>query len=202
MVGFFRTKYENILDKLPLPWDDNEFLWADAHTAYGVTNIITQDDFMLEGRMLAHCLGTKKADDWNVWHRMFSIRDDMGVPHATILATRNPQKSPYGMCRDLVTGSPMEVDGENLWVLQVRGRGDALAMLDFHRIARRFFLAHNGYIRVTERNLDDIVRHNRPDKDMAYHFEYKYDPRPFAAYDYTWQDVERDEEARQKGLVH
>lgn len=194
--------YEDLTELLPIQWDNPDFLWVDKHTAYGVCEIITQDDFQQEGLLLAHCLGTKRADDWNVWHRMFSIRDREGLPHATILTTRNPKESPYGFCRDLGTGYPMSYDGEQLWILQVRGRGDHIAYIDFHRIARRFYRDHEGRIPVSDSNMDHLLSEAGEDRDFAYHFDYKYDPWPFRQhYNFTWKDVEKVEAARKEGLV-
>lgn len=202
IIQGLRKRYEDILQMLPLGWDADKMIWQDKHSAYGITNVVTQNDYGIEGKMLAHCLGTKRAEHFNGAHRVFSIRDPEGVPHATILTTRNPQESPYGMCRDLATGMPMYLDDEKLWVLQVRGRDDALAMLDFHRIARRWYIDYGGILRVGERNLDDLVRSNRPDRDEAYHFEYKYDPAPSRKWNWTWEDEEKYEKAKAEGLVH
>lgn len=194
-----RRKWENLIDWLPLPWDNNVPIWSDPESAYVVTPILTQKDYELEGKLLAHCLGTKHAEEWNKIHRMFSIRDPEGVSHATILGTTSRNQSPYGICQDLFTGNPMEIKGEHIWVLQVRGREDTLAMLPFHRIARGFFAVHGGKFTVSDRNMD-LICESHCDKDFKYHFEYKWNPAPFSRFNFTWQDMKRVEEARKEGI--
>jgi hypothetical protein len=191
----------NVLEMLPLGWDNKEVLWQDTETAYQVVRCSTQNDMEIEGRMLAHCLGTKEAEHWaEEGHRVFSIRGPEGVPHATILTCTDTGRSPYGFCRDLFTSEPMVVEGEQLWVLQVRGRADKLAHSAFHGVARRFYSEHKGVLRCTTGVLDAICE-DQGDDDVPYHFFYRYDPMPFRRFNFKWHDAMRVQEARKKGDI-
>lgn len=192
-------QYEDLYDWLPLPWENNEPVWWDTRSAYVVTDIITQADFELEGKLLAHCLGTKNALEWNKVHRMFSIRGPEGLPHATILCVYNGKTSPYGACADLTSSEPFKIDGKKLRVLQVRGRDDDLAAVQFHRIARRFYKAHGGKIRTNDKRLDALC-HKYSDNDTAYHFELMWNPRPWERFNFNYQNQLRVEEAKRKGI--
>ena len=109
---------------------------------------------------------------------MYSLRDTLGVPHATILCVRDGEYSPYGPCWDIGSKLPFmpEPLGQQLRILQVRGRNDALAMAPYHAITREWYAQNGGTLQVS---LDKFVKLilKVGDDDYAYHFRYKLDER-------------------------
>lgn len=142
----------------------------------------SQWDYELEGFYLAHCLGTKNYDDFAKAHVVYSLRDGLGYPHATILCVRPEEYSPYGACWDVGSRYEFAPEGESLRILQVRGRNDDLAMAPFHAIVRDWYILHGGQIdsRILSR-IDEVIW-REGDSDWNYHFRYLLDERnPF-----TW----------------
>src|SRR5438105_739592 len=110
---------QDLLTMTPLPWEEREVVYKEGeHT---IERLRTQWDYELEGYMLAHCLGTKNAETFGKHHYVFSVRDNAGIPHATVLCVRRGKRSPYGGCADLGTNNHMKFEGKKLRVLQVRG---------------------------------------------------------------------------------
>lgn len=169
-----RHRLQDLRDILPLPWEDAKVV-AEID-GYDVCAVRTPFDYGLEGYLLAHCLGTKD-DEFREKHRVYSIRDRNGVSHCTILyycgASRN--ESPYGICDDFGSSRPgRDGNGQELHLLQVRGREDQIAHPDYHEIARRFHETLGGEILVPEDALDAYCSRNG-DKDYRYHDDYTLD---------------------------
>lgn len=165
----------------PIPWENPQVVWTHPEGAYSVVLCDTQWDYALETYFLAHCLGTKDYREFSDAHVVYSIRDQFGIPHATILCQRNGKLSPYGTCYDLGTAeyfrphhrgtpkleSPMRV-------LQVRGRNDDLAMLPYLELAQQWFVAMGGNPKIPFRKWNQAV-YRHMDTDFEYHFCYLLD---------------------------
>lgn len=115
--------YIKVLEK---PWENPEVVhdFGDGRT---VVRVQTPWDYCLESWFLDHCLCSKHFETFEVGHRVFSVRDRWGIPHATILCLLPGVTSPYSGCADLHTVDYYRIGGENLRILQVRGREDRLA---------------------------------------------------------------------------
>lgn len=167
-----------------VPWENPASVWNTSDGAYSIQRCDTAWDYALEGWYLAHCLGTKDYEQFSKAHVVYSLRDRLGIPHATILCVRPEEYSPYGRCWDIGSGRVFtpESSEPDLRVLQVRGRHDAIAMPIFHAIVRAWYVAHGGYIEV---EIAALVRYlqREGDDDFAYHFRYLMDERDNA---FTW----------------
>jgi hypothetical protein len=128
----------------------------------------------MEGYLLAHCIGTKDADEFGKAHRVFSLRDKLGVSHCTVLLQRDNTWSPYGGSRDLLTNSPMTLGKDKYFVLQVRGREDELARWEYYWMVLQWYLAHGGKCNVQYGKLQQAVEHVQ-DSDLKYHYGYALD---------------------------
>ena len=163
---------QDLLRDMPPPWEQRDVV--DTFGAYTVERVSTQWDYELEGFYLAHCLGTKDADEFNRIHRVFSIREaELGIPHATILAVKKGKQkhSPYGICSDLGSHANCMVRGDKLRVLQVRGRHDALARPEFLSVAAAFYCSRGGRLRVPLQAIQKFAE-RKGDQDVLYHYHF------------------------------
>lgn len=108
------------------PWENPEVLHT-FRDQWTIVRVQTPWDYCLETWYLDHCLGSKHFETFELGHRVFSLRDTYGIPHATILGILPDITSPYMGCSDLLTTDFFNIGGENLRILQVRGREDDLA---------------------------------------------------------------------------
>lgn len=108
------------------PWENPEELHA-FDNGWKIVRVQTEWDYGLETWFLDHCLGTKHFATFEIGHRVFSLRDDYEVPRATILGLLSEKTSPYMTFSDLCTMDYFSIGGEEMRILQVRGRNDALA---------------------------------------------------------------------------
>lgn len=177
-------KYVNLLKKGKPPWESPSIQWKNPDGAYAMTEVKTQWDFQLEGYYLAHCLGTKNAAEFLVAHRVFSLRDKLGYPHATILLLKEGAYSPYEASHDLLTDHTLKLKvpfgsktrDQRYRVLQVRGRTDDIARWEYYSIVRDWFAAHGGrFPRSHPRG--DVKRAvlKMQDTDVKYHYAYMLD---------------------------
>src|SRR3954462_1281928 len=116
--------------RMSIPWEKPEVV-HDFDDGWKIVRVQTAWDYGIEGWFLDHCLGTKHFDTFEQGHRVFSLRDRYDVPHATILCLLPEIVSPYMGCADLGVADYFGIEGENLKILQVRGRKDALARPEF-----------------------------------------------------------------------
>jgi hypothetical protein len=163
----------DLADFLPIPWDGRASIHS-PEPGYTVEKIVTDFDFGLEGYLLGHCLGTKDVPDFKKNHELYSIRDVDGIPHATILYARDRKGSPYGSCDDFMHSTPARIFGEDMHLLQVRGRHDRIAARPYHRMARKFHKAYTGRILASETHLD-IRCMWIGDRDWSYHNKWKFE---------------------------
>jgi hypothetical protein len=185
-------------------WEQYAVQWSTPDGAYSMVEVKTQWDFELEGYFLAHCLGTKKSVEFNVAHRVFSLRDKLGLPHATILLQRTGVHSPYGVSRDLLTDKPVKLGLENptsYQVLQVRGREDRIARWEYYAIVRSWYLKHGGKFPVnrpvgTVRRLVTAVQ----DDDLKYHYGYLLD-EAVNWFDWAYWHTSRADRLAELGMV-
>jgi len=155
------------------PWERPDVVWKSG--PYSIVKCDTQWDYQLETYYLAHCLGTKDYDGFSRAHVVYSLRDELGYPHATILCVREDEYSPYGRCWDIGSYEYFTPEpGENLRVLQVRGRYDDIAMPIYHAIAREWYIQFGGKIQVDEAKLVTFLERTGDD-DWNYHFRYLLD---------------------------
>lgn len=160
-----------------VPWESRRVVWNEPLGAYTIEALESQWDYALEGFFLAHCLGTKDYDEFSLSHKAYSVKDEMGFPHATILCGIADVWSPYGRSADIGTVEPFWPElasGPELNVLQVRGRCDALAMLPFHKMVREWYEDRGGKLQVADSTIDAAVA-RLGDDDVEYHFEYRLD---------------------------
>jgi hypothetical protein len=157
------------------PWEKREVVGRIDD--YTIERVQTPKDYGTETVFLWHCLGTKNFERFEIGHRVFSLRDKHGIPHATILTLKPNVVSAYGSCADLGVIDNMNVGGEALRVLQVRGRNDELAAPRFLRIAGKWWEECSG------RQIPDGVKHTTAlqahifgDSDMNYHLNYQMEP--------------------------
>lgn len=174
-----KTAYTDMLEKwgAGVPWESREVVWKEPHEAYTIEILNSQWDYAMEGFFLAHCLGTKDFDAFSKSHRAYSVRDEMGFPHCTILCAYEGQFSPYGASTDIGTIEPFwpeKAEGPELNVLQVRGRTDDLAMLVFHKMVREWYEERGGKLQVPDSTMDRVVL-KQGDDDAMYHFAYMLD---------------------------
>src|SRR6266550_2466101 len=79
-----------------IPWESPEVVWTTPNAPYTIVKCNSQWDYELEGWYLGHCLGTKNYVEFSKAHVAYSLRDRLGIPHATILCLRQEEYSPYG----------------------------------------------------------------------------------------------------------
>lgn len=198
----------SLLSKGKPPWEQYVVQWATEDGAYSIVEVNTQWDYELEGYLLAHCLGTKNATEFNVAHRVFSLRDRLGFPHATILLNRMGVHSPYGASRDLLTSAPMKLkeDGQKFpiryYVLQVRGREDQIARWEYYAIVRDWFRKHGGRF-TPKRDVDDVRRAvmHAMDRDVKYHYGYLLDESA-NFFTWAWWNTPQAHRLAELGLVN
>lgn len=159
---------------LERPWEEEIPVWEAPRGGYRLEEIRTQWDYELEGYFLAHCLGTKDADEFNKAHRVFSLRDRFRIPHCTVLLQRNDTWSPYGQSADLGTEHPCYIDDDPYWVLQVRGRNDDVARWEFYKLVLQWFMQHGGKLEVPAATLMRRIG-VIGDRDLKYHYGYFLD---------------------------
>lgn len=178
------NKLVSMLEKGKPPWEKCVQNWETKDGAYSIVEVSTQWDYELEGYYLAHCLGTKNAEEFNIAHRVFSVRDKLGFPHATILLQRMGIHSPYGQSRDLLTDAPMRLDESDskfpirYYVLQVRGREDKLARWEYYRLVREWYVQNGGQFREGKKRPLALIRKavmHAQDPDVKYHYGYLLD---------------------------
>lgn len=164
---------KDLTDWMPFPWEQREVVAEmDGHE---VVTVVTPHDFALEGFLLAHCLGTKNVPEFLQNHRIFSVRDKNGVPHCTILYTFNREHSEYGKSDDFAASLPGVWKGKGMHLLQVRGRVDDLARVEYHRIARAVHRhVMKGDIEIPDVHLDRWCI-GMGDRDTIYHRGYRID---------------------------
>lgn len=163
----------NLLD-MEVPWEKPTVVWKDNSEAYALTDVTTQWDYGMEGYLLAHCIGTKDADEFNKAHRVLSLRDKLGISHCTVLLQRDHTWSPYGNSADMLTRKPLTLDGDKFFVLQVRGREDNLARWEYYKLIRQWYIENGGKIN------GPYAKHRAAvlcfqDRDMKYHYGYMLD---------------------------
>jgi hypothetical protein len=183
----------DLLAESPLPWEERATVAKSG--AYTFERVRTQWDYELEGFLLAHCLGTKDAHEFNLNHEVFSIRQaDTGIPHATILCVKKGKSSPYGRCSDLGTHKPFRPrkDGYKLRVLQVRGRNDVLAKPEFLGLAMRWYVFGGGKPRISLELLQEYAARKGDDDDL-YHYCGLLDER---TNEYNWAHWRKEEHAQ------
>lgn len=198
-------KLVSLLEKGKPPWEESIVQWSTEDGAYSMHEVRTQWDYELEGYFLAHCLGTKDADEFNKAHRVLSLRDRLGYPHATILLQRVGKFSPYGQSRDLLTDDPVRLKEPNKraliahTVLQVRGREDAIARWEYYALVRHWYTQHGGRFRDKSKT-PDLVRRavmSHSDRDIKYHYGYLLDE---SANFFTWSHWHYDLQKKYKAL--
>lgn len=159
------------------PWENPAPVWKSQSGAYSIVKCDTQWDYQLETYYLAHCLGTKDYNAFSRAHMVYSLRDELGIPHATILCVRPDEYSPYGMSWDIGSYHTFDPEpGEQaLRILQVRGRQDDLAMECYHSIVRDWYTQFGGEVpkRVIPKIVAFCALHG--DSDVNYHFRYLLD---------------------------
>lgn len=182
-------KLKNLLAEGAPEWDQRVQVWGNRTGSYSIEEVRTQQDFQKETYYLAHCLGTKRAESFNQVHRVFSVRDSLGFPHATILLQRDGTYSPYGDSRDMYTNKTMLIGNRHYHVLQVRGREDRLSRPEFFTMAAEWYESCGGKL---ENPLGEIQRMllRRGDQDVNYHYRYLLD-ESVNHFLYTWEDEER-----------
>lgn len=204
------SKFVSLLEKGKPPWEKCVVNWVTDDGAYSMVEVTTQWDFELEGYYLAHCLGTKNADEFNVAHRVFSLRDRLGFPHATILLQRIGRFSPYGQSRDLLTDSPVLLKEEGSKfpvrynVLQVRGREDQIARWEYYALVRDWYTQHGGVFRKSKNRSLDLVRRavvHAQDKDIKYHYGYLLD-ESVNFFTWSYSNTDTAERLAELGLVN
>lgn len=175
MIRRYRQGLRDI-SNVEIPWENPFEVWEDPSGAYTVQRCASQWDWWLESYFLAHCLGTKNYEEFSKNHVVYSIRDKVGVPHATILCVREDCYSPYGRCWDIGSVQIFTPEEEPLRVLQVRGRNDAIAHPIFHAIARDWYVRYGGRIEAPIESIVNVVM-KLGDDDLDYHFRYMLDER-------------------------
>lgn len=175
-------KLVSLLDKGKPPWEKYAVHWETLDGAYQIVEVTTQWDYELEGYFLAHCLGTKNADEFGMAHRVFSVRDKLTYPHATILLNKVGAYSPYGASSDLLTTYTMKLPAPDTGrdiaykVLQVRGREDRVARWEYYSIVRQWFRTHGGkFPKDKPASLVHRALMNVQDPDVKYHYGYLLD---------------------------
>lgn len=166
------SSLRNLREHLPVPWENPEVVWEHPDAPYSIAKCDTPWDYGTEGYFLAHCLGTKDYHEFSEAHMVYSLRDALGIPHATILCLREDHHSPYGACWDIGSVLPfMPEPGNPMRILQVRGRYDDVAMIPYHRMVRDWFVDQGGELSV---QIDDFERvlARYQDTDTDYHFRY------------------------------
>lgn len=199
------SKLVSLLDKGRPPWEESIVQWATENGAYSLYEVNTQWDYELEGYFLAHCLGTKKAAEFNVAHKVLSLRDKLGYPHATVLLNRLGKYSPYGASRDLLTDEPVKLDDPSAKfpvayrVLQVRGREDRIARWEYYALIRGWYTQHGGLFKDKEKPLGLVKRAviHAQDRDIKYHYGYILDE---SANWFNWAYWNAPESARMREL--
>lgn len=175
-----RRKRAGLVDLLEVekPWEKYRKVWTDPQGQYDIVAIETQWDYCLEGYFLAHCLGTKDFDEFNSDHIVYSLRDSLQIPHATILCLRDSKWSVYGNSADLGTTAFFFPEPDiRARVLQVRGREDCIAALPFHRLVREWYKSRGGKLAIAEDRMDWWCKSRLTgDHDEDYHYEYNLDP--------------------------
>jgi hypothetical protein len=157
---------------LKKPWEYPEPV-GQVENGWTIVRVQTPWDYGLETYFLDHCLGTKHFEAFEKGHRVFSLRDEYEVPHCTILCLKPGFVSAYAAFADLGTTQRAELGGEELHVLQVRGRHDNPAGVKYLKLVRSWFLENLG--REYEGIEPEIVdMHNLVfgDKDDQYHHAY------------------------------
>jgi hypothetical protein len=185
---------------MDIPWEKTEVVWTEPAGAYTIQRVTTEWDYGLEGYFLAHCLGTKDVPRFERIHKVYSLRDKLGIPHCTILCASAQQWSEYGNSADLGTVEtfwPEGFDGPELNVLQVRGRCDAIAMLPYHQLVREWYEAKGGKLTMPDADLNRAVI-RMGDDDYAYHFQYKLD-ESVNVFNWAYRNVHRREAAQRDG---
>lgn len=164
------------ISAIDIPWENPLVVYQVPDSPYTIQVCNTEWDYGIEGYLLAHCLGTKDFDDFSKAHAVYSLRDAIGIPHATILCVREDEYSPYGMCWDIggVEWFTPEDPSEKLRILQVRGRNDDIAHPVFHAMVRAWYENFGGKLIVEPQKLVKLLR-KLGDKDKKYHFEYLLD---------------------------
>lgn len=164
------------ISNIVVPWDNPQEVWRDPSDAYSIVRSDSQWDWWLETYFLAHCLGTKNHAEFAKPHVVYSLRDSLDIPHATILCVRHGWYSPYGRCWDVGSNKVFAPENERLRILQVRGRNDELAMAQYHALVRDWYVSNGGELQVP---IDKFVQYimRVGDDDLDYHFRYKLDER-------------------------
>jgi hypothetical protein len=156
------------------PWENPEVVGRVRD--HSIVRVQTPWDYGLETYFLDHCLGTKHFETFERGHRAFSVRDRYGVPHATILTLRPEMVSPYMGCTDLGTTQFGNVGGELVRVLQVRGRKDKPARVDYLRMVRSWFMECVGHeYQGPNQKIVDMHNYVFGDNDTDYHDLYLLD---------------------------
>lgn len=157
------------------PWENPESVGT-LDNGMKVVRVQTPWDYGMESYFLGHCLGSKDFLNFEVGHRAFSVRDTYGIPHATILCLKNGIVSPYQGSADLGTFQMGNIGGELLRIIQVRGRHDAPANINYLRPVRKWFMrcVDHLYQGVPDKIVD---MHNFifGDTDEEYHEHYMMD---------------------------
>jgi hypothetical protein len=157
------------------PWENPEPLGHPAE-GWSVVRVQTPWDYGLETYFLDHCLGTKHFETFERGHRVFSLRDQYDVPHATILALKPNIVSPYMGFTDLGTMQVGNVGGEILRILQVRGRHDSPARVEYLRMVRNWFMECVGHkYEGADQRIVDMHNLVFGDSDTQYHDAYLLD---------------------------
>lgn len=203
-----KQRWVNLLDKGTPPWEKYAVQWETQDGAYQVVEVTTQWDYELEGYFLAHCLGTKNAREFGVAHRVFSLRDKLGYPHATILLQKVGMHSPYGQSRDLLTENPMKLPvsyakfDAAYRVLQVRGREDQIARWEYYSIVRKWYVAHGGLFTDKKKPLGLVRRavQHAQDCDVKYHYGYLLD-ESVNFFTWAWWNTPERERLAELGMV-
>lgn len=190
--------------EMDIRWECPSSVWKDDQGAYTIATVKTQWDYELEGFFLSHCLGTKDAAEFEESHKVYSVRDALDVPHATILCQIVGKHSIYGASGDLLTGEPFQPEkGLFLRVLQVRGRGDKLAMQPYMQMVIEWFKARGGQWEPGEeghmRNLLKAycAQASIADFDFLYHYRYMLDEE-----NNPWQWSYRNKRLREAYEIH
>jgi hypothetical protein len=165
-----------------------DVVWTEG--PYTIEAVDTEWDYRLEGYMLGHCLGVKDFKEFDSRHQVLSLRDTVGVPHATVLTTYLRTLSEYGLSDDLFGSDPaIYQDKTILHMLQIRGRHDRIARPEYHQIVRRWWKDAGGSYERTDEELDRICRTAYPDTDRTYHYSYLMDATSSIFYD---RDFEKE----------
>lgn len=178
-----QANLRNILE-MDIQWENPERVWEEAEGGYSIVKVATQWDYCLEGYFLSHCIGTKDIDTFGIAHKVYSLRDALGVPHCTILCQNIDKQSMYGASGDIITHLPFlpEAEGPILRVLQVRGRHDKLAMRPYMQMVLDWYKKFGGEWEQEEEHMIRLIENycskaQYADFDFLYHFRYMMDDK-------------------------